>query len=290
MPKFRGGPHNVAGGRLTLETGVPVSAADQSAVSTLRYTPFIGDQIGLYDAASQNWGLYTFTELSYNLANPTTAVNSYDVYLYDLSGVLTLQIVPWASATARTAPIPVRTNGVYLQTSALPRRLVGSIYVEATDVVSDTLAMRHVWNMDNRRPRAMQRLETSASWAYSAATIRQANGSVLNELSFMRGFDEDAVTASVFGIASHSANAHLAWIGIGEDSTTVFSAKATQHYIDQLALGIRYSQSSRYAGFPGVGRHRLTWLERGDGTATNTFHGVDGANFIQTGIHGLVWA
>src|SRR5687767_357259 len=68
-----------ADGRLTTETGVPISSSDRTAQSTIYYTPFDGNQIALYNGAA--WALSTFTERSLALSGLTTDKN-YDVFLY----------------------------------------------------------------------------------------------------------------------------------------------------------------------------------------------------------------
>lgn len=65
-----GGGHTV-NGRLTLETGVPISATDQTAKTTVYFTPYKGNQINLWDGSA--WTLYTFTETSLALGTITAA-------------------------------------------------------------------------------------------------------------------------------------------------------------------------------------------------------------------------
>lgn len=88
-------PH-IAGGRLTLESGVPVSTTDQTGKTTIYYTPFIHDKISLYDGT--RWKVYTFTERSLAIGTLVKA-HAYDVFLYDNAGTLTLEAVAWKNAT-----------------------------------------------------------------------------------------------------------------------------------------------------------------------------------------------
>ena len=52
----------IPGGRLTLESGEPVSKTDQSGVTTLRYTPYVHNTIPLWDGS--RWAPTTFSTIS----------------------------------------------------------------------------------------------------------------------------------------------------------------------------------------------------------------------------------
>lgn len=88
-----GGP--VVQGRLTTESGVPVSTSDRTAQSTLYFTPYKGNTIALWDGLA--WTATTFTETSIVLSGLVAHTN-YDVFGYLNSGVLALEIEPWKNA------------------------------------------------------------------------------------------------------------------------------------------------------------------------------------------------
>ena len=57
------------GGRLTLETGVPISVSDQTAKGTLYYTPYSGgggEKVCLFDGT--NWIFLEFTQQSLDIS------------------------------------------------------------------------------------------------------------------------------------------------------------------------------------------------------------------------------
>jgi hypothetical protein len=58
-----------AQGRLTLTTNNPVINSDQLAATSIFYSPFMGNRIGLYDGG---WGCYIFSELSIKLTDTQT--------------------------------------------------------------------------------------------------------------------------------------------------------------------------------------------------------------------------
>ena len=74
-------------GRLTLESGVPISTTDQTDKTTLYYTPYLGNSISLY--TSSVWETLTFSELSLNIS-AYTASKPYDIWAYDNAGVVAL--------------------------------------------------------------------------------------------------------------------------------------------------------------------------------------------------------
>lgn len=102
IPAFRALVHadlpqlqHICQGRLTLETGVPVSVSDQTAKTTLYFTPYKGGLVGLYSGTA--WVLRAFTELS--IAVPSTTNTLYDVFIYDNAGAPTLETLAWNSPT-----------------------------------------------------------------------------------------------------------------------------------------------------------------------------------------------
>ena len=86
-------------GRLTLESGVPVSTTDQADKVTLYYTPYVGNKISLYDGVSA-WSTVTFAELSLDIS-AYTASKPYDIWIYNNAGTATLDSTVWTNATTR---------------------------------------------------------------------------------------------------------------------------------------------------------------------------------------------
>ncbi|MGA1114793.1 MAG: hypothetical protein ACO3TI_07600, partial [Aquiluna sp.] len=118
----------VAQGRLTLETGVPVSTTDQTAKTVLYYTPYSGDYVALYDTVNTRWDLFQFTERSLSLSGLAANTN-YDIFIYNNSGTLTLQAVAWATSGAGTstrASAITQLEGVWVKDSD-KRRYLGTI-------------------------------------------------------------------------------------------------------------------------------------------------------------------
>lgn len=83
------------GGRLTLESGVPISTSDQTAKSTIYYTPHASGFIPLYDGA--RWQTINFVEAS--VAVPSTIYRVFDVFGYLSAGALAIETLDWNQTT-----------------------------------------------------------------------------------------------------------------------------------------------------------------------------------------------
>lgn len=258
--------------RLTLTTGTPVTTADVTAATTLYFSPFRGNKIALFDGT--NWVMRTSAELS--LAVPATTVTMYDLFAYDNAGTVAIEALAWTNDTTRATALTLQ-NGVLSKTGALTRRYVGSFRTTGVSgQTEDSLAKRYVWNYYNRVVRPMRVYANAASWTYSTATIRQANGSTANQLDLVMGYGEDAVWAEINTAASNNFPlATLAMqVGVGVDSTTAFSTGNVNPQIGApgsatenmpLRAAIRF--------YPGVGRHYLSWNEYASASGVTTWQG-----------------
>lgn len=278
------GPMNymVANGRLTTETGVPVSTSDRTSQTTLYFTPYQGNQIGLYTAGV--WGVIPFSETTLALGTLTSGKN-YDVFGYSNAGTLTLEFsAAWSSDTTRTDAISLQ-DGIYVKTSDKSRRFLGTIRTTSTTTTEDSLAKRFVWNAYNQQRRAMRVLESTDSWNYATATYRQANANTANQLDYVTGDASSLVEVNLRVNAYNPGGvAQDVQLGVGVDSTTVNSA---QIYGGSIFTTIGIPQTASYVGSPGLGRHFLAWLEKGAGSGTDTWFG-DNAGAYSQGITGFI--
>lgn len=265
-------PNAIADGRLTATTAVPVTTADVSGVTSVFYTPYIGNRIALYDGSSL-WNVRTFTEITISLVG-LTASKPYDIFAYDNAGTVTIETLVWTNTTTRATALTYQ-DGVLVKTGATTRRYLGTVYINASGgQTDDTLVKRYIFNYYNRVLRPLRRIETTATWTYNSGTIRQANGSTSNQVEVMVGVSEDVVSVSLNGWVSGTVG-DFPQASFGLDSITVFSTVVVQPGVRLgSANGISYSAS--YSGFPGVGYHYLAWLEARSGAATVTFSGTNG--------------
>lgn len=268
-------------GRLTLESGVPVSTTDQTGKTTIYFTPYNGSTVALYDGST--WAYYSFTEVSLALGTLTSGKN-YDVFLYNNSGTLTLELsAAWTSDTARNDAVSTQ-NGVYVKSSATTRRLLGTIRTTATTTTEDSLVKRFVVNVQNLVNRPILVNDTTDSWTYQTATWRQRNGSTANQFAFIvpiSGIIHVNVTDHI--VSSHGAG-DTRFTGLGLDSTTAPSSESANGY----AIGGYTKMTASYASNPTVGYHYLAQLEQANAGATCTWLGDGGTTVHIYGMRGTV--
>lgn len=119
-------------GRLTLASATPVMTAAQTAKTVVYYTPYVGNQVPLYDGSS-TFNMATFAELSNDLtqsatgkAGPAAATtnSNYDFFVWDDAGTKRLTRGPlWTSDTARGTGAGTtelqRVNGIWTNKVAI---------------------------------------------------------------------------------------------------------------------------------------------------------------------------
>jgi hypothetical protein len=272
----------VAQGRLTLTSNTPVTTSDVIGATTIYYTPYVGNCFAHYTGFA--WVTIPFTQLSLSLSG-LTANRPYDVFVNYNSGSPQLVVLAWASDTASATAL-VYQDGVLLRSGTLTHRYVGTFYATGATTAEDSVANRYVWNMYNRCARPMLRRDATASWTYSTAAFRQANGSTANQLNFVIGVVEDSVKAFVSGAFSNGDGVNrTSYLGIGLNSTTTNSGVSSQGATNNIYMGITGLNSSACI-FPSLGRNYLAWLEFGAGASTQTWQG--GASL--SGITGELFA
>lgn len=271
--------------RLTLTTAVPVTTSDVTAAATIYCTPYKGNRIALYDGTK--WNVRTSAEFSLGLGTITNA-RPYDVFCFDNSGTPTLEFTSWTNDTTRATAL-VYQDGILVKSGALTRRYLGTFYTTATTTTEDSLANRYLWNYYHRVPRGMRVIEATDAWAYTTATIRQANGSTANQLNFVIGVSEDTVSAQLAAAVRNTNSGVDVAIGIGLDSTTAFASGFLFSRVITKIVNIEEQMTSFWTGYTGAGRHYLSWLEFSIATGTSTWIGDGGLpTRIQSGLQGIV--
>ena len=222
----------LAGGRLTLETGVAVSSSDQTAKTTIYYTPFIHSLIGLYDTTNLIWTAHPFTERSLALGTLVSGKN-YDVFAVLTSGAVAIEALVWTSDSARATAL-VAVDGVLCKTGDTSRRYVGTFRTTTTTTTEDSEAKRFVYNANNKVPRSMLGTlgyaddNAGATFTFNSQNVWAAlNSGTGNKCEFVNGLTETVLLAgSVFYTAG--AGSYL-MTGIGIDATTSASFIVSQN-------------------------------------------------------------
>lgn len=279
-------PLGICEGRLTATTAVPVTTADVSGATSIFYTPYTGNRIALYDGAA-GWLVKTFSEITISLAG-LTASKPYDIFAYDNAGTVAIETLVWTNETTRATAL-TKQDGVLVKTGATTRRYLGTVYINASGgQTDDTFVKRYLWNYYHQRPRAMRRLETTASWTYTTATWRQANNSTSNQLDFVLGVAEIGVDAVVHATAQNTTNASVQMsVGVGLSDTTTPATGSLRGTSESYVAGQWVQMTARCTTFPPEGRSRLTWLEWSEASGTTSWAGA--SDPAQSGISAVIW-
>jgi hypothetical protein len=167
-----GGPAPFAcQGRLTTQSGVPVSMADRTAQATLYWTPYKGGWVSLYVGGT--WTPQQFTEAS--IALPAVANSNYDVFIYPSGATVALELsAPWTNDTTRATALGSQ-NGVPVKAGDPTRLWVGIVRTLAAGQTEDSKVRRFVANYYQRVGRVLEsvdsvaRTSTSAAWSQVGA-------------------------------------------------------------------------------------------------------------------------
>lgn len=309
-------------GRLTLESGVPVSVTDFTNATTIYYTPYVGARIPLFDGS--RWTVFEFDELSLALSSNAAHAGyhqgskNFDLFVYreEVTGTLRLGTGPaWSSNTARgtgagTTEI-ARLNGLYVNVYDMQIRYgsgandyatvgsneatyVGTVRAIINGATHDrngtptTTGCRFLWNAYHRVQRFVTALSPDDNWTYSTASWRIADNDTSHRALYVCGQVVDLVEAFAYHMVFNSTStARRVSTGIGIDSDTVNSAVLMNN---SAVIDVRTNLSAHYAGYPGLGYHYLAWLEYGAGSDTQTWYGDNGdATTMQSGLLAKVW-
>jgi hypothetical protein len=289
------------GGRLTLESGVPVSSTEQIDKTTIYYTAHIHGFVPIFNGT--NWYLAPFSELSQTLADNTkspaaAAINSlYDMFVWNNAGTLRLSRGPaWSSATARGTGAGTteleRKNGILTNKVAITNGptanrglYVGTIATDGSGANGELNMMfapapaaggsanrLDVWNMYNRVRVCSISRDSTNTWNYTTATVRAANNSASNRVTAVFGLSEDAVAARYATSATNSSAGVLVSCGVGRDLTNAFSGVP-----GRLGTIYQSSLSGHDIGTPpGIGSRFFQACEWSESAGVTTWYGDGG--------------
>lgn len=287
-----GGSNSIVDGRLTLETGVPVSSSDQLAKTTVYFTPFIGNKISLYNGSS-SWDIVNFTEKS--VAVPSNTNTPFDIFGYNNSGVLALEALAWTNDTTRATAL-VYQDGVLVKSGATTRRYLGTGRTTGVSgQCEDSVVNRYLWNKYNQVKRglftcpgynndnaATTYLTTGTNWA-------EANGGTGSRIRWVigeaRAIDIIATILTTVGASSGSV------AGIGLDSITQADTSGTSNN----TVAATFAFSSNNKGLPlAAGGHYASLLICRGGANNATFYadaarrGGEAADSPETYLSGFI--
>lgn len=256
----------IPGGRLTLESGVPISTTDQTAKTTIYYTPYIHNVIPLWDGNA--WVPTTFAETSLALGTLTSG-RPYDVFAYLSSGSLALELLAWTNDTTRATAVTLQ-DGRYCKSGDKTRLLLGSFYTRSTTTTEDSEEYRYVSNVYNQEPRRLYKDAGSSSHTYASGTVRQYNGGTGDMSLKMMMATSSVVEVSLAIVISNSASGTGSRVTLGWNDTTSYTDAYTS--VDVLDV----TNPWRLGGAPLIRRatgRNVVYLNeaRANGTGNATF-------------------
>lgn len=280
------------GGRLTLTSGLPVTTSDVTGATSVYYTPYLHNNIALWDGTY--WNLITFTEKTLALGTVTSGL-PYDVFGYLSSGALALEKLAWTNGNTRATGISLQ-DGRYCKTGDKTRLYLGTFYTTSTSATesskggstSQVGGKRFIWNMYNRVAFPIAVIDTTNSWAYTTNTVRQANGAAGNKIEFVLGLSQEQIEATVYGVVYLLGNlSNAAKVGVGVDVTNAFSGMV-QGGFNAAGTGVYAPVTGAYREQLAAGYHYLAWCEKGADT-TSTFLGDNNGDGQQAGLYVTVF-
>jgi hypothetical protein len=264
----------IVGGRLSVNSwAARFSYAYKAASnSVVYYAPYTGHLIGLY--ASGAWKLSTINTLGLSIT-ALTDNRPFDIFAFDNAGTVSLEGVSWTSDTVRATALS-NQDSILVKSGDATRRYLGTARKRA-GLVNMVDGRLELWNMYNRIPVSTFITDLSNTWSIVASSAwRQARASAANQVDFVVGVEDGVdIKGSAYSRAINStATLRLVATGIGIDSTVFNSgtlqtgAGCTSTMDGRPVAHINESQIGL-----AIGQHFAAWLERGDGTDTQTFYG-----------------
>lgn len=292
-------------GRLTLVTATPILASDQTAKTSVFYTPYVGAGLPIW--ATTGWVYTKFSELTMALDTSNQLSGKlYDLFIWNNAGTIAIGAGPaWTNGTTRSAAIAMLdgvwtnnatitlTNGAGGGTSGVAANTanyVGTIYATANGQTG--MAFRPagtnggnnnflgVYNAYNRVTVNARSTDTTASWTSSNTTFHALNaagtGSGLNNrINWVDGLQQSYIDSELYTFVACSTSGQAGFAGILLDAVTgtpelyseVYTASATA--IPALAL------ISRSFFAPQLGLHYVQAMENTFGGGTQTFYGTN---------------
>lgn len=263
-------PLSTCEGRITLTAATPVTTADVTAATAVKWTPYKGNRCPLYDGTT--WQTLTFAELSLALGTDTTGFN-YDLFGFISSGAWAIERLVWTNDTTRATTLTLQ-DGVLVKTGDATRRYLGTYRTTGAGQTEDSFAKGYVWNYYNRVSRWLNVTEATGNWTYTTAAYRQTRASAANQVTLVVGVAEEKVT--IYGHAGFSNTNTGVQIesGIGNNSTSTPAAGALA-FASITTAAIFQSLDTSFREYPSVGLHTYMLLEYSAATGTTTWYGND---------------
>lgn len=312
--------------RLSLSSNDAISVVDLTAQTTVRLWPFQGELVPVWSVTDGEFKTPVLAVIGLALDNNPAHTNyqgidrNCDLFAFLNAGVLTLGSGPswnvgavagsdvargtgagstelelWHGLRVNKNLIAMKTDAsaATVNVAAREATYIGTMRATADGQTEDSQAKRFLSNgyAVNRIRRHMVAADPTNSWSYAVATMRQANANVANQLDYVQGTDAESVDASVSVFATSTVASTLLVTAIGLDSTTAAAPGCIMTPDYWVGSADPACPRAEYRGNPGLGRHRLTWLEYSQASGIVTWYGDNNTPLLlQSGITGSVFA
>lgn len=258
----------VPGGRLSLATGDPLPTTDQTAKTTVYYTPYVHSFINLYTGS--DWSrILIGSSGEKSVAVPSTTVTPFDVFGYLSAGDLALETVSWTNDTTRATGL-TRQDGFLVKSGDVTRLYLGTgRTTSVSGQCEDSLTKRFLMNQYNRKERVLTKSLSGSGYTYSTNTVRQTNADAANKVEMVCGRADCwlYVQSTQYLISSAAETASAA--GVQLDDTTTRGGLAVQFSLGLAGAGVLVGSAIR--AYATLGYHAAYAVENGAGTGTQTW-------------------
>lgn len=253
------GFNQICQGVVTVQSGVPFPATDQTAKTSVLFTPSGGNKIALYDTTTSTWKVLTFTEASYSIAGHSANFN-FDVFVYDATGTATIEVAVWTNASTRATAISL-LDGVWTKTADRSRRYVGTFRTTGTvGQTEDSTVKRYVWNLPSAGTRKRAAKTNGTSHSYTTGSWRAYNNDQPNSsIEWVDGLGMNPIIVAAAANMSGAAG----FVNFGVDSTTTPLGG-----LSSSALGNSFCVDTY---LPAAGYHYCCLIELGVASCTVNF-------------------
>lgn len=268
-------------GRLTVASGNanPAPGSIGTTFGTLYYTALTNDgtitgnhfQACIYDGTRLR--LYDSAQIS--LALTLTNGKIYDVFLYDNSGTVTMELsAAWTNATTRADALASQ-SGQVVKSGTTTRRWIGTIQAAGTNLTEDSLGNAYVWNAYNQIPRKLF-ITQSASHSYNGGYQQwNATAGVVEQINWVSGRADLPIVFAVQGDVG-TGSGIFAVLATGLDTTTSPDSTVAGDaslYVTITVVTISYTFNLASAGVyaPQLGSHYIAVIEGTVSTGAVTY-------------------
>jgi len=264
------------------------SLSDDAVANPLNLVAHNGDRICVYTGTE--WAVCRPSVMpTINVSGQSAGIPCDVFAVYSSATALTLELTPWASASARATAI-VQVDGVWTKSGAQTRRYLGTIlpnaattYFHQTNATGINGSICGVWNQDNRMLVSFLWTAAFTSWTATGTGWQNLNGVATGKFQLLQGRSTDVMSAVHW--ASVDAVGATVSVGIGVNSSST-PASGLRDLTNTAAGIIHPLKAEIRQRITAIGVHNIQPIVN-TSAATPIFYGANGAG--QSGLIAHHW-